>query len=85
MGKFYVYMCFHIASNKSTAGNKTKFFPSPYFNSVSCFLIFAEAFLKDHVAACSAALCSVSEMNEMGAYVTAPCSSKKTQRSSTVD
>ena len=26
MDKVRVYMCFHIASNNSTAGNKTKFF-----------------------------------------------------------
>ena len=42
MDKVQVYMCLHlhIASIKSTAGNKTRLFPSP-------FLILAESFRND--------------------------------------
>ena len=69
-------MCLHIASIKSTAGNRTKFFPSPFFISTSWFCILVEAFLNDHVAACSTALRSATEKYEMGGYVTVPCSSK---------
>ena len=83
MEKFHVYMCLHIALIKSTAGNKTKFFPSPFLISTSRFLILAEAIRNDHVAACSTALSSATEKNEMGGYVTVSCSSKITQRSST--
>ena len=67
----HVYMCLHIASVEPTAGNKTQLFPSP-------FLILAQAFRNDHVAACSTALRSATEKNEMGGYVTGPCSSKMT-------
>ena len=83
MDKVHVYTCFYIASIKSTAGNKTKFFPNPLLISTSRFLILAEAFRYDHVAACSTALRSATVKNEMGGYVTVPCSSKMTQRSST--
>ena len=74
-------MCLHIASIKSSAVNKTRFFPSPFVISTSWFLILAEAFREDTVAACSIA----TEKNEMGGYETVPCSSKMTQRSSTAD
>ena len=77
-------MYFHIASVKFTAG-KTRLFPSPFFISTSFFLILAAAFRNDHVAACSTALRSANERNEMGGYVTVPGSSKMTQRSSTAD
>ena len=30
MDKVHVYMCLHIASNKSTAGNKTRFYLARY-------------------------------------------------------
>ena len=80
MGEVHVYMCFHLASIKSTAGNKTRLFLSPFFLSNSWFLILAKALRNDHVAACSA-----TEKNEMGGYVTVPCLSKLTQRSSTLD
>ena len=83
--KVHVYMCLHIASNKSTARNKTKLFPSPFLISTSFFLILAEAFRNDHVAACSTVLRSATEKKEMGGYATVPCSSKMTQRSSTAD
>ena len=68
---------------KSTAGNKTRLFPSPFLISTSWFLNFAEAFLNDHVAACSTALRSATEKNEIGGCVSIPCSSKMTPRSST--
>ena len=71
--------------NKSNAGNKTSLFLSPFLTSTSWFVILAEVFQKDYVAACSTALRSATEKNEMGGYVIVPCSSKKTQRSSTVD
>ena len=41
MGKVHVYKRLHIASIQSTAGNKTRFFPSPLPNSTSSFLILA--------------------------------------------
>ena len=85
MVKVHIYMCLYIASIKSTAGNKTRFFPSPFLISTSQFLILAEAFRNDHIAACSTALRSATEENEMGGYLTVPCSSKMTQRSSTAD
>ena len=80
MGKVHVYMCFHIALIKSTAGNKTRLFPSPFLISTIWFLILA-----DYVAACSTALRSATEKNEVGGYVTVPCPSKMTQRNSTAD
>ena len=83
MERIHVYMCCFIASVESTAGNKNRFFCSPLLISTSWFLILAEAFRNDHVAACSTALRSATEKNEMGGYVTFPRSSKMTQRSST--
>ena len=85
MNKAHVYMCLHIAPIKSTAGNKTRLFSSPFLISSSWILILAEAFQNDHVAACSTALRSATEKNEMGSYVTVPCLSKETHRNSTVD
>ena len=70
MSKVHVYMCLGIASIKSTAGNKTRFFPSSILISTSRFLILAEAFRSDYVAACSIALRSATEMNELGGHVT---------------
>ena len=78
MDKVHVYMCFHIASIRSTAGNKTRYFHNPFLISTSWFLILAEAFRNDHVAACSTALRSATEKNELCGYVTVPCSSKMT-------
>ena len=78
-------MCLHIASVKSTAGNKTRLFPSLFLISTGRFYILAEAFRNDHVAACSTALLSATEKNEMGGYETVPCSTKMTQCSSTAD
>ena len=76
--KAHVYMCLHIAAIESTAANKTRLGPSPFLNSTSWLLILAEAFRNDHVAACSTALRSATEKNEMGGYVNFPCSSKMT-------
>ena len=85
LDKVPVYICLHIASFKSTAGNKTRFFLSPFLISTGRFCIWGETFRNDYVAACSTALLSATEKNEMGAYVTVPCSSKMTPRSSTTD
>ena len=85
MDKVHVYLCLHIASNKSTVGNKTGFFPSLFLISSGRFLILAEAFWSEHVAACRTALRNAIEKNERGDYVTVPCSSKMTQRSSKAD
>ena len=73
MDKVHVYMCLRIATIKSTAGNKTKLFSSPFLISTSSFLTLAEAFRNDHVAACSTALRSVADKNELGSYVSVPC------------
>ena len=85
MGKVHLYMCLHFASIKSTAGNKIRLFPSPFLISTCRFLILAEAFRNDYVATCSAALRSATEMNELDGFVTVPCPSKLTQRSSIAD
>ena len=85
MVKVHAYMCLHIASIKSTAGNKNRIFPSPFLISTSRFLILAIAFRNDHVAGCSTALRSATEENEVGGYVTIPCSSKMTQHNSRAD
>ena len=78
-------MCLHTASIKSIAVKKIRLFLSPFLIFTSWFFTLAEAFRNDHVAACSSALRSATEKNEMGGYVTVPCSSKMTQRSSTAD
>ena len=85
MDEFHGYMRLHTASNKSTAGNKTKFFPSPFHNSTSSRLTLAKAFRNNHIAACSTALRSATEENESGGYVTVSCPSKLTQHSSKAD
>ena len=69
---------------ESTASTKTKHFPTSFLISTRWFLILAEAFQNNHVAACSTALRSATE-NEKGGYVTVPFSSKMTQRSGTAD
>ena len=76
MKEIHVYMCLQIASIKSTAGNKSSLFLSPFFISTSRFWILAEAFRNDHVAACSISIRSATEKNEMDGNVTVPCSSK---------
>ena len=72
MDKVHVYMYLHIASIKSTSGNKTRLFLSPFHISSSSRLTLAEAFRNDHVAACSTALRSANEENESGGYATVP-------------
>ena len=70
--KVHVYTCLHITSNKSTIRNITRFFSSLFLISTSWFLISAEAFRDDYVAACSTAFRSATEKNGMGGYVTVP-------------
>ena len=77
-------MCLHAVSIKATAGNHTRLPPSPFLISTSSFLNLAEAFRSDYVTACSTALRTATEKNELGGYVTVPCPSEMTQRSSTV-
>ena len=77
--KVHVYICLHFASIKFTAGIKTRLFASPFLISISWFIILAKAFRNDHVAVCSTVLRSATEKNEVGDYVTVPCSSKKRQ------
>ena len=73
-----------IASTKSTFGTKLGFF-SPFLVNMGWFLNLAKAFRNDYVAACSTARRSATEKNEIGGYVTVPCSSKLTQHKSTAD
>ena len=78
-------MCLYIALFKSTAGNNTWLFPSPFLISTSWFFILVEAFRNDHVATCSIALRSATVESEMAGYVAVPYSSKMTQPISTAD
>ena len=78
-------MWLHTALIEFTAGNKIKRFSSPFHISTSSRLTVAKAFPNDYVAACSTALGSATEENELGGYVTIPCPSKVTQHSSTAD
>ena len=72
MGKVLVFVCLHIVSIKSTAGNKTRLFLSPLLFSTRSFLILAEAFRNEYVAAFSTALRTATEKNELGGYLTSP-------------
>ena len=78
-------MWLHTASIKSTVGNKTRLFPSPFHVSTSSRLTLAGAFRSDYVADCSTAFRSATEENEVGGYVAVPCWSKVKERSSTAD
>ena len=78
-------MWLHTPSIKSTVGNKTGLFPSPFHVSTSSRLTLAGAFRNDYVAACSTALRSATEENESGGYVAVPCPSEVKQPSSTAD
>ena len=78
-------MWLHTASNKSTVGNKARFFPSPFHVSTSSRLTLAGAFRNDYLAACSTALRSAIEENDLGGYISVPCPSKLKQLSSTAD
>ena len=84
-GKVHVYIWLRTSSIKSTVGNKTRLFPSPFHVSISSRLTLAGALRSDHEAACSSALRSATEENESGGDVTVPCPSKVKQRSSTAD
>ena len=70
---------------KSTVGNKTRLFPSPFHVSTSSGFTLAGALRSEYAAACSTALRSATEENESGGYVAVPCPSKVRQRSSTAD
>ena len=85
MDKVHVYMWFHTALIKSTAGNRTRLFPTAFQVSASLRLTLPGAFRNDHVAVCSTALRSATEENESGGYVTVPCPSKMKLHSSTTD
>ena len=60
-------------------GNKTRLFYSRFHVSTSLCLTLLGAFRSDYVAACSAALRSATEENELAGYVTVPCPSKVEQ------
>ena len=85
MEEVHVYIWLQTASIKSTAGNQTRIFLSPFHVSTSSCLTLADAYRSDHVAACSTAVLSATEENKSGGYVTVPYQSKVTQHSSTAD
>ena len=85
MDEVHVYVCLHIASIESTAGNNTGLFLSPFLIFPSPRLTLAEAFRNDYVASCSTALRSATEEKKLGGYITVPCTSEVTQLSSTAD
>ena len=85
MGKIHVYMWLHTASLKSTAGNKTRCFLSPFRIPTSSRLALTEALRNDCIAATSTALPIPTEENESCGYKIVPCLSKVTQHSSTAD
>ena len=66
-------MWLHTASIESTVGYKFRLFPSSFHVSTSSRLTLAGAFRNDYVAACSTALRSATEENELGGYLTLPC------------
>ena len=70
---------------KSTVGNKTTLFPSPFHVFSSSRLTLVGDFRKNYVAACSTALRSATEENDSGGHVPVPCPSKVKQRSNTAD
>ena len=74
-----------FASIKSTLGTKLGFFFSPFLVTTGWILILAKVLRNDYVAACSTARRSATEKNEIGGYITVPCSSKMTQHNSTAD
>ena len=72
-------MWLHTASNKSTVGNRTRVFLSPFYVSTSSRLTLAEAFRSDYVDACSTAFRSATEENDSCGHVAVPCPSKVKQ------
>ena len=69
-GKVHNYMWLNTASIKSSVGNKTRPFLSPFHVSTSSCLTLAGAFRNDHVAACSTALRIATEEIESSGCVT---------------
>ena len=65
-------------SFKSTSGNKTRLFPSPFLIATGWFLILAQAFRHRYVVACSTVSRSATAKNKMDGYGTVPCLSKLT-------
>ena len=65
--------------------NGTRLVTSSFLISTSWFLILAEAFRHNYIAACSTARRSVTERNEMSGQGTVPCLAKISQHSSTAD
>ena len=78
-------MSLQTTSFKSTVGNKTTLFLSPFHVSTSSRLILTGAFRSHYVAACGTAFRSASEEIDSGGYVAVPCPSKVKQCSSTAD
>ena len=78
-------MWLHRVSIRTTVGNKSRLFPSPFHVSTSSRLTLAGAFRNDYIAACSTALLFATEENESGGYVPVPCRSKMKQHSTTAD
>ena len=77
-------MCLHIAHRlKALLGTKLVFFNLSLI-SASWFYL-AEVFRNDNFVACSTALRSATETNEIGGYVTVPFSSQMTQHSCRAD
>ena len=83
--KVHGYMWLQTVSIKSTVGNKTTLFPSPFHVSNSSRVTLARAYHYDYVVACSTPLRSAAEKNNSGGYVTVPCPSNVTQHSTTED
>ena len=79
------YMWLHTATIESTAGNKTKFSPSPFHILPPRGSLWPKAFGSDHVAACSTVFLISTEEHGSGGYVTVLYPSKVTQPSSTAD
>ena len=84
MDKVHVYMYLCMASIKSAAGNITRLLPSPFLVSNDWFLVLAEAFRNDHVAAFRTTF-GATEKKERDGYVTVLYVSKMTQLSSTAN
>ena len=78
-------LCNTIALINFRFSNENRLFPKPFLVTTSWFLILAKVFQNDYLAACSTAISSATEKNELGGYVTFPFCSKMTQHNSIVD
>ena len=78
------YMLGNDVASINLFWNKTRFFLSPFLVTTNRFLVLAEASRNHLVTGCSTALRSATEENQTGGYITVPCSSRMTQRSSTL-